>query len=594
MLSTSRLFLKLVAWKMILETTTCIVKALVSHPSRRGMRFCADTSLRKGRHASVVFRGVPTTGKYHHLATTSHRYCTGGVSSDTQTSALSPISDKDDMTTTERRYHVEENQELKEYLDAKKPFQVANQVVESILSHGHDNDAKDHGDGYPLLHRNGIYIDELTAPTFIENGIENRQRNKELGAAYFAKIFTPLFQKPIDSGTASILHNELIAQRRTSTSDDLTNQKKLKLNFKLTLAYYGPAFCGWQRQKDNPKPSVQQTLWDILSPVFASSANVDGLGKNNSNDSHQHPHASNKTRKKKEPPLPVDICTSGRTDSGVHAISQICRVKTTRSSLFHTGEWRDDFSGAGKSKEEMGKEMCKRIMRAINEQADENIRCLSADHVDSKFHPTWLAKCRGYAYIIDIPSISNSNSKLDNDELVQPRHVALLNAMLQQLEGRQLDFVATSYGPVKTETTDCTLYWAKASLVTFRHTRACDNQPANNNGSSSQGEPPKSAICIELVGNRFLRRMVRILVSTALRATIKADRDFSASKGEALLGSSAGNLNTVPVLDYYDPEYVKERSNDLMNIIQSQSRAMTAPPAPPEGLMFVGAEFEDS
>ncbi len=68
------------------------------------------------------------------------------------------------------------------------------------------------------------------------------------------------------------------------------------------------------------------------------------------------------------------------------------------------------------------------------------------------------------------------------------------------------------------------------------------------------------ALCFELVGNRFLRRMVRVLVSTALwEATPGAGR--AGGRDEALLECFAAG------------------------------RDATAMPAPAEGLCFAGAGY---
>lgn len=71
---------------------------------------------------------------------------------------------------------------------------------------------------------------------------------------------------------------------------------------KLLLSYDGTDFCGWQKQKDHKhgpeKPSVQESLEKALSQIFNE---------------------------------PIELCASGRTDAGVHAMGQVAHFDTKRS-----------------------------------------------------------------------------------------------------------------------------------------------------------------------------------------------------------------------------------------------------------------------
>jgi tRNA U38,U39,U40 pseudouridine synthase TruA len=126
-------------------------------------------------------------------------------------------------------------------------------------------------------------------------------------------------------------------------------------------------------------------------------------------------------------------------------------------------------------------------------------------------------------------------------EYLSNAQVERLNHTLQQLEGKELDYVGLSYGKVKTETTLCTLELCRASLVTLSWSH-------------------KRLVCVELVGDRFLRRMVRILVSTALRQ----------------------------VLSEEDPG--KHEEDALIHLIETRERKLAARAAPPFGLIFVSAQ----
>ena len=70
--------------------------------------------------------------------------------------------------------------------------------------------------------------------------------------------------------------------------------------YKLTIAYDGTSYCGWQRQPDHV--AVQQ----VLETAFRSFCGED-----------------------------VTIIAAGRTDAGVHASGQVCHVDLSKA-------WRED------------------------------------------------------------------------------------------------------------------------------------------------------------------------------------------------------------------------------------------------------------
>jgi tRNA pseudouridine(38-40) synthase len=200
----------------------------------------------------------------------------------------------------------------------------------------------------------------------------------------------------------------------------------------------------------------------------------------------------------------VDVRVSGRTDAGVHAIGQVCRFRT-----FQELEADD-------------------VDRHMQNLPSDSLRVTSVQRVSRAFHPTFGSTCRAYVYMIDAWSDSMTE------------HVNALNELLQTLEGKELDYIALSYGKIKTQDSLCSLYHARASLVEDTITG-------------------RQSVCIELVGNRFLRRMVRLLVATALRLALQQ----------------------------------KQPSADaLLDLIQTHDRLSILAPAPPGGLMFVGARFE--
>jgi tRNA pseudouridine38-40 synthase len=108
---------------------------------------------------------------------------------------------------------------------------------------------------------------------------------------------------------------------------------------KLTLAYDGAAYVGWQRQANGP--SVQACL-ELALKAFD--------------------------------PLPVTVVGAGRTDAGVHALAQVASVR-----LAHP------IAPAA-------------LMRAANGRLPADIRVLSVELVPDDFHARFCATAKTYRY----------------------------------------------------------------------------------------------------------------------------------------------------------------------------------------------------
>ena len=209
-----------------------------------------------------------------------------------------------------------------------------------------------------------------------------------------------------------------------------------------------------------------------------------------------------------------NVRVAGRTDAGVHAVGQVARVRcdATLTASELEQELREARTGSSWA--------CRRVMA-----------------VSHGFHPTFGATSRSYVYLLD--ANTRLKEKCGNIQDLTSR----LNALLAPLQGETLPFIAFSYGRLKTKTSDCTLHHAQA-----RYLQMNDHYPV---------------VAIELTGDRFLRRMVRILVATALR----------------LAANTESNDTT------FD-------SQSLLNLVQTQDRRQAALPAPAEGLVFVSACFD--
>jgi tRNA pseudouridine38-40 synthase len=110
-------------------------------------------------------------------------------------------------------------------------------------------------------------------------------------------------------------------------------------NYKLTLAYDGTRYSGWQRQGNTPG-TVQEKVERALSAILEQE---------------------------------VEIAGSGRTDAGAHARAQVASFRAHTRLLPHE------------------------ILRALRDALPEDIGAVSLDTADPRFHAR--LSCRGKTYV---------------------------------------------------------------------------------------------------------------------------------------------------------------------------------------------------
>ena len=112
-------------------------------------------------------------------------------------------------------------------------------------------------------------------------------------------------------------------------------------NIRLILAYDGTDFCGWQRQPD--APTIQACLEGALHKLTGA---------------------------------PSQVCGSGRTDAGVHAVYQVAN--------FHTASTIP----------------CANFVKALNNLLPPTVRIKRADDVGPTFHARFDVRRKTYRYRI--------------------------------------------------------------------------------------------------------------------------------------------------------------------------------------------------
>ena len=114
---------------------------------------------------------------------------------------------------------------------------------------------------------------------------------------------------------------------------------------KLTIAYDGTRYAGWQRQRGRrqgvPRPTIQATLERVLNTILRE---------------------------------PVTVVGSGRTDAGVHACAQVAHV-ATRSTV-----------------------ACDRLCRSANQLLPPDLAITQLEEVPATFHARFSACSKRYRY----------------------------------------------------------------------------------------------------------------------------------------------------------------------------------------------------
>jgi tRNA pseudouridine38-40 synthase len=151
---------------------------------------------------------------------------------------------------------------------------------------------------------------------------------------------------------------------------------------KLTLAYDGTAYVGWQRQAAGVS---------IQALVEAALAEIEGAA--------------------------VDVIGASRTDAGAHALGQIASLRLTHPMDTDT------------------------IVRALNAKLPDEVRVLAAAETDASFHARYDARSKTYRYRIATAAILSPFARRYVWHVPGELDDATIERAAHRLEGRH-DFAA--------------------------------------------------------------------------------------------------------------------------------------------------------
>jgi tRNA pseudouridine38-40 synthase len=160
-------------------------------------------------------------------------------------------------------------------------------------------------------------------------------------------------------------------------------------HFKLTVAYDGTAYGGWQLQPN--AMTVQEVLETALAKIAGHHVRVHG---------------------------------SGRTDAGVHARAQVANCSFATKLSPHV------------------------LRSALNANLPQDIRVLQVQEVDAKFHARFSAKGKEYRYQIDCGAVADPFLRCYVWHHTKPLDLTAMRQAARLLKGRH-DFSALSANPLR-------------------------------------------------------------------------------------------------------------------------------------------------
>jgi tRNA pseudouridine38-40 synthase len=152
----------------------------------------------------------------------------------------------------------------------------------------------------------------------------------------------------------------------------------MERNIKLTIAYDGAAYVGWQRQPAAQGVSVQQRLEEAIGAVLG----------------HQ-----------------VTLHGAGRTDAGVHAVGQVASFRCDKPLPLA------------------------KMAAVINNLLPEDIRVREAEEVALDFHPRITPHMKTYRYLIEQGSRCSPFAAHYSWQLTAPLDIAQLRQEAEALVG---------------------------------------------------------------------------------------------------------------------------------------------------------------
>ena len=232
---------------------------------------------------------------------------------------------------------------------------------------------------------------------------------------------------------------------------------------KLTVAYDGTRFVGWQRQAEGE--SIQGLLEQALARFGGA---------------------------------PVTVHGAGRTDAGVHALGQVASAEVTSQ--------HDAAS----------------IHRGLNASLPPEVRVTAVEDAPAGFHARFSARSKTYRYVLDTSPVASPFDRAFAWHLPERLDVPAMQEAASALIGNH-DFAA--FQSTGSETSGTVRTITRSELMASQYEQCVGRTLSGPPGEPDTGVPaararwggvarPRIVIAYEVAGNGFLRHMVRAIAGT--------------------------------------------------------------------------------
>jgi len=262
--------------------------------------------------------------------------------------------------------------------------------------------------------------------------------------------------------------------------------------YALTVSYDGKAFNGWQRQKNGV--GVEQVIEKALFKMLKE---------------------------------PVRIIGAGRTDSGVHAMGQVCHFDTTHTNI-------PAFA----------------YLSVINCNLPPTVRILKCVEVDGSFHSRYSAFAREYKYYF---KRENEMTAPDNGFISKTKKIPSIDTL-------------NSFAKCLVGTHDFTTFTATGDVSPSKCRDIYESY-----WTLEKDKWGYDVLCYTICGNAFLYKMVRSLVGTQMvyaykKRTPEQFKEALESKNRKMAETTASPNGLFLYRISYDPEEYRWFEKDAIPV----------------------------